>query len=75
MNEYLSGNEIISLLEKKAIHGETLVVLTSNQWDAIRDAYPSNLFSRINQDALIFHHVKNVKTKETFFILDPSRHS
>ena len=72
MKEYLSSNELIPLLEKKAIHGEKLVVLTGNQWDAIRDAYPSNLFSRINQDALIFHSVKAVNTKETFFIIDQS---
>ena len=71
MSDYLSGSEILSLLEKKATQGEELVVLTGSQWDAIGDAYTGNLFSRINRDALIFHPVKNVLTKETRFMLKP----
>jgi len=69
---YISSEELITLLLKKAIHGEKLVVLTESQWKAIGDAYTSNLMASIHRDVLIFHPVKEVETKITKFWVDDS---
>lgn len=67
---YKSSNELLAILEKRAIHGEKLVVLRGSQWKEILEAYSSLLLHRVNKDALVFHPVKEVKTGKTSYLIN-----
>jgi len=61
---YQSSNQLLTLLEKRAIHGEKLVVLRESEWKQILVAYDSPLLHKIVEEVVIFHPVKDVRTKE-----------